>query len=135
MPQLHQTSLDGILSLVPNLRVLSIAAEYISGLFLPIPHIPPGHPLETLELDNADPPLLGFKVTAKTISWAIMEGGLPRLRRVMVHKRLGWLATVRDREDVEDLSELLEAKAMEDISALGGGPVVPPGEAGVWGFQ
>lgn len=36
---------------------------------------------------------------------------------------------------MEDLSELLEAKGIEDSSALGGGPAVPPGEAGVWEFE
>lgn len=54
-----------------------------------------------------------------------------------VHKRLGWLETARDREDVEDLIELLEAKAAEDAEGGGreGGTVRSSAEAGVWVFE
>jgi len=145
MPRLYRGSLDEILFHLPNLRVFSIAADYISRRFFTEYRTNEGeflfsHPLEMLELEDSgatDLPLEEYKIKASAVSLAVLEGRLGRLRRVRAHERLGWLATAQDREEVEDLVELLEDKAREDAEsgALGAGMVAPASEAGVWVFE
>lgn len=141
MPRLSDDALDGVLYMAPNLRSLSIAVDYITERFCANwePHSAPhAHSLETLELDDsggADLWREEFKVTATALFFAVSDGVLGKLRRVRVRKRLGWLATAEGREDVEDLNELLEAKAREDTAVnttLGTRTLSPAYEAGVW---
>lgn len=141
MTRLSDDALDGVLYMAPNLRALSIAVDYITERFCADwePHSASrAHPLETLELDDSGVAGLWreeFKVTATSLFFAVSDGVLGKLRRVRVRKRLGWLQTDQGREDVEDLSDLLEAKAREDTAlntTLGTGTLTPAYEAGVW---
>lgn len=129
MPQLSYGYLDDLLSKVANLRSLAIATDYISNnFFLTAGKFSPSHPLEALELDESGAADLRVddRVTANRIFFAVADGGLGNLRRVRISKNLGWQDSHEDREDVEDLNELLEARARE------AGVVDPEHKAGVW---
>ena len=131
MPQLGYAALDNILVQLPSLQHLSLSTDFITAkFFVCAGKISPAHPLNFLELGS---PRQGSRheeqeldcIGSDHIFRAIDTGGLSNLRRLRVHRALGWTDTAEARMDLEELSELLEAMAREE----GGGP------AGVWIFK
>ena len=132
MPQLGPAALDRILTQLPSLQHLSLSIDFITAhFFLCAGQIAPPHPLHFLELGS---PRQGARyeeleterVRSDDIFGAIDAGGLANLRRVRVHRAVGWTESAEARMELEELRELLEAMAREE----GGGA-----EAGVWIFK
>ena len=128
MPRLYRASLDNILPELPVLEHLSIAAEFISGMFFVCAgNIRPSHPLRCLELDISD--TSHGQLYSDQLWIAVDNGGLGRLRRVRIHRNLGWAENADGRRDLEDLSELLATLTSEEEEATGRRV-----ETGVWIF-
>lgn len=107
--------LSGYMEHVPNLLYLKISLDFVSHSLL-LSGLDKGdqHPLRQLDLDCFDPAECdGF--TAYDL-WAAIayDSGFGRVRKVRVHRRLGWAATEEGKEQVKDLDELLKALARED---------------------
>ena len=120
--------MDNVLPKLPVLKYLSIVAEFISFKFFQRGgRIRPPHPLKVLELDASgteQSPLYSDQL------WlAIDNGGLGQLRKIRIHRNLGWADTAEGRRDLEDLSELLATLAVDEESATG-----KRVESGVWIF-
>lgn len=111
MPCLPFNAMDNVLNLCPNLTYLLVAVDYISNHLFDEGSNPPRHPLRRLVLDSSGNPGVEHKVGPNDVFIALAEDRLPALRVVRVSKRLKWVS--RERRDVEDLVEMLEAKAME----------------------
>ncbi|KAF8244639.1 hypothetical protein K440DRAFT_609075 [Wilcoxina mikolae CBS 423.85] len=111
MPCLPFNAMDNVLNFCPNLTYLLVAVDYISSHFFDEENIPPRHPLRRLVLDSSGNPGVEHKVGPNDVFIAVAEDRLPALRVVRVSKRLKWVS--RERRDVEDLVEMLEAKARE----------------------
>lgn len=131
MPQLGYAALDTILLHLPSLQHLSFSTDVITAeFFVCAGNIAPAHPLSFLELGS---PRRGSgheeqaleRVRADHIFRAVDAGGLANLRRVRVHRAVGWTDSAEGRMELEELGELLEAMARE------GGV----GTAGVWVFK
>lgn len=108
MPYLAFNSMDNILNLCPNLTYLLVAVDYISSHFFDEGS---AHPLEHLDLDSSGSAGNELKVSPNDVFIAMAEDRLPHLRIVRVSKLLKWVE--REREDVDDLVEMLETKAFE----------------------
>lgn len=119
-------SLDSILQLCPKLQYLLVAVDYISAELFAEHNSDPKHPLQQLDLDSSGNSGTDIKVCPNDIFNALAEERLTSLRTVRVSKRLGWIE--RRMEDVEDLVDMLEAKAAEADTSEG----VP---VGVWEFD
>lgn len=116
---------------LPSLQHLTVSTDFITArFFLCAVDISPAHPLSFLDLayarrgprhdeDEFD------RVRSDHVFRAIDAGGLANLRRLRVHRALGWTDSAEGRMDLEELGELLEAMARED----GGGA------AGVWVYK
>ena len=131
MPQLGYGALDNVLLQMPSLLHLSFSIDFITAkFFVCAGKVTPPHPLNFLELNGSqqtpryEAHELG-RIRSDCIFRAIDAGGLSNLRRVRVHRALGWTDSMEGRLDLEELSELLEAMAREE----GGG------EAGLWVFK
>ncbi|MCJ1300824.1 hypothetical protein MMC08_003623 [Hypocenomyce scalaris] len=131
MPQLGYGALDNVLLQMPLLLHLSFSIDFITAkFFVCAGKVTPPHPLNFLELNSSqqtpryEAPDFG-RIRSDCIFRAIDAGGLSNLRRVRVHRALGWTDCMAGRLDLEELSELLEAMAREE----GGG------EAGLWVFK
>ena len=128
IPRLYRGSLDNILLELPVVEHMSIAADFISGkFFVCAGNIQPSHPLKCFELETSD--ISHGQLYSDQLWIAVESGGLGRLRRVRVHRNLGWGDTVDGKRDLEDLSELLGALASEEEEATG-----KRVETGVWTF-
>ncbi|TGZ82020.1 hypothetical protein EX30DRAFT_339926 [Ascodesmis nigricans] len=131
MGSLPFNALDNILTILPNLRYLSVAVDYISRQFFLPPNVSrgdkthPPHPLRQLDLESSGHLGTDMKIGPNEIFDAVAEGGLGCLRIVRVSKKLGWTKKEM-REDAEDLAELLETVARE------AGETGEEGSVGVW---
>lgn len=107
--------LSGYLTHVPNLLYLKISLDFISRSFLLSENDKEEyHPLRQLDLDCFDPADCdAFNAQDLWVAIAY-DNGLGRVRKVRVHRRLGWAATEEGKEQVKDLDELLKALARED---------------------
>ncbi|SLM34698.1 F-box domain [Lasallia pustulata] len=131
MPQLGYAALDNLLLQLPSLLHLDLSTDFITAkFFVSASRISPAHPLNFLELSS---PRQGFRydeqeidrISSDHIFRAIDAGGLSNLRRLRVHRALGWTDSAEARVELKELSELLEAMAREEGS----------GSAGVWIFN
>ena len=100
---------------LPNLLYLKVSLDFLSHLFLLSKPGNGGHyPLRQLDLDCFDPAdcdaIIPFDFWAAIAS----DGGFGRIRKVRVHRRLGWTTTKDGTKQVEELDELLKALARED---------------------
>ena len=100
---------------VPNLLHLKISLDFISRSFLLSETDKTDHySLRQLDLDCFDPADCD-SFTAYDLWVAIAyHKGFGRVRKVRVHRRLGWAATEEGKEQLKDLDELLKALARED---------------------
>lgn len=136
LPQLTWYSLNTILEVLPALRHFNVAADYICEDFfrqdygnnLDNPRF-----LESMEITCLHTPPIGqtHDITSDLIYNAVVDGPLKNLRRLSVRQMLGWIQDEEGRKSVEELSELLQALAREDL-----GPNASDEEvnAGVWIF-
>ncbi|KAK5163366.1 uncharacterized protein LTR77_010739 [Saxophila tyrrhenica] len=133
MPRLGGRALDGVLHLLPQLKKLSVSADYITpGVFedglpeapasgeiapnwLPEAAGPLVHSnLRTLELTYSGAPAgVEDKITAIDIMIAIDDGSVPNLRQVRVDQALLWQSAGM-RQDVEALTDVLQEGARRD---------------------
>lgn len=107
--------LSGYMVHVPNLLYLKISLDFISRSFFLLENDKEDHyPLRQLDLDCFDPADCDA-FTAYDLWVAIAyDNGFGRVRKVRVHRRLGWTITEEGKEQVKDLDELLKALARED---------------------
>lgn len=107
--------LSSYMEYVPNLLYLKISLDFVSRSFL-LSEIDKGdqYSLRQLDLDCFDPADTDT-FTAYDV-WAAIayDSGFGRVRKVRVHRRLGWAATEDGKEQVKDLDDLLKALARED---------------------
>lgn len=107
--------LSGYMEHVPNLLYLKISLDFVSRSFL-LSDNDKGeqYPLRQLDLDCFDPADCDT-FTAYDV-WAAIayDSRFGRVRKVRVHRRLGWAATKEGKEQVKDLDDLLKALARED---------------------
>ncbi|KAI5845974.1 hypothetical protein BZA05DRAFT_342117 [Tricharina praecox] len=135
MPCLAFNALDNILNMCPHLTYLLIAVDYISNHFFDFGL---GHPLKRLDLDSSGNPGVEHKVSPNDVFIAVAEDRLPDLRIVRVSRLLKWV--VREKGDVDDLVDMLEAKAREATAAPAAGDDVDDdddiasADVGVWEF-
>ena len=120
--------LSSYMEYVPNLLYLRVSLDFISRSFLLSRHDNGDHyPLRQLDLDCFDPADCD-SFTACDIWVAIAyENWFGGVRKVRVHRRLGWAATAEGKEQMKDLDELLKALARED----GASAEMDEAEAGV----
>ena len=112
---------------VPNLLRLKISLDFISASSLLLEKDREDlYPLRQLDLDCFDPADCEA-FTASDLWYAICDEGFGRVRRVRVHRRLGWTASKEGKEIVKDVDELLKALARED----GDNAAMDENEAGV----
>ena len=108
--------LSGYMKHVPNLLHLKISLDFISRLFFLEKDDNPSHryALRQLDLDCFDPADCDA-FTAYDLWFAISyDKEFGGVRKVRIHRRLGWTATEEGKEQVKDLDELLKALARED---------------------
>ena len=100
---------------VPNLLYLKISLDFVSRSQL-LSENDKGHqyPLRQLDIDCFDPESCD-DFTAYDL-WAAIayDTGFGKVRKVRLHRRLGWTATEEGKGQVKDLDELLKALARED---------------------
>ncbi|CAF9927658.1 MAG: hypothetical protein ALECFALPRED_003806 [Alectoria fallacina] len=107
--------LSGYMEYVPNLRSLKISLDFISRSFMLLENDKADrYPLRQLDLDCFDP--ADCEAFNAYDLWAAIayDNGFGRVRKVRVHRRLGWAASEEGTEQVKDLDELLKALARED---------------------
>ena len=129
MAQGHKP-LDGYMKHLPNLLHLKISLDFISALFLLSERDREDfYPLKQLDLDCFDPADCdAFTASDLWFGFICDEGfGFGRVRRVRVHRRLGWTATKEGKKQIKDVDELLKALARED----GASAAIDENEAGV----
>ena len=123
----HHKPLSSYMIHVPNLLHLKISLDFISPSFwrLKKDREDP-YPLRQLDLDCFDP--ADCDASNATDLWcAIRDEGFGRVRKVRVHRRLGWTATEEGMKRLKDVDELLKALARED----GANAAMDENEAGV----
>ena len=117
MPALTQAykPLSGFMDHVPNLRYLKLSFDFMVRSFLLLEDTEGDpYPLRQLDLDCFDPADCDV-FTAYDLWFAIAHfHRFSRIRKVRVHRRLGWAATEDGKEQLKDLDELLKAFARED---------------------
>ena len=107
--------LSGYMESVPNLLSLKISLDFISRSFMLLENDKADqYPLRQLDLDCFDP--TDCDAFSAYDLWAAIayDNGFGRVRKVRVHRRLGWAASEEGKEQVKDLDELLKALARED---------------------
>ena len=99
---------------VSNLLHLKISLDFITSSFLLFEKDRVDlYPLRQLDLDCFDPADCE-DFTASDLWSAICDEGFGRVRRVRVHRRLGWTATKEGKSRIKDVDDLLKALARED---------------------
>ena len=99
---------------LPNLLYLKISVDFISPSFLLLDKDKKDlYPLQQLDLDCFDPADCDL-FTAADLWCALCDEGLGIVRKVRVHRRLGWTATKEGKKRMNDVDELLKALARED---------------------
>lgn len=93
MPGLQSNSLDTIFQYCPNLLVLEISVDYVSGNIFDeelLPLLAEPRPLRTLYIDSSG--MLGTtdKLDPLDLALALGESRLPKLRFVRATAKLGW---------------------------------------------
>ena len=123
--------LSSYMEYVPNLLYLRVSLDFISRSFLLSENNKGDHyPLRQLDLDCFDPADCD-SFTAYDLWVAIAyDNWFGRVRKVRVHRRLGWAATAEGEEQMRDLDELLKALARED----GASAEIDEADAGVMLF-
>lgn len=133
----HWDQLDEILLLLPVIHHLCISMCYIGRNFLDHAMelaLSRPSPLVELELTTPESWTPQREITSDLIEDTVIQGGLPRLRRVKVPKCIGWDGDAEQQRDTNALSAMLQALAREDNGATG----VREDQAGVWtskGYQ
>lgn len=127
IPCLPYNALDKIFVMCPNLTKLLVAVDYISCHMFDEENTPDWHPLRRLDLESSGNLGVEHKITPDEVFIAVAEERLSELRVVRVSKRLGWMS--RNRSNVEDLVDLLEAKSEER------GEGTKDEKVGVWEFD
>ena len=122
--------LNGFMEHVPNLLYLKVSLDFISRSFFNSERNKGDHyPLRQLDLDCFDPADCDY-ITANEVWFAIYDDLFGRLRKVRVHRRLGWAATAEGEEAMEDLDDILKSLARED----GASAEIDEADAGVMLF-
>lgn len=106
--------LSGFMEHVPNLLYLKISLDFGNFLFWPSRDKGHKHPLRQLDLDCFDPANCNAFTAYDLWDAIAYDIGFGRVRKVRVHRRLGWAATEEGKGQVKDLDELLKALARED---------------------
>jgi hypothetical protein len=144
MPRLSSIALDGVLHILPQLKKLSVSADYVTpAMFDDRPFISNAytgshdvddeqhvavrsdgillqHNLQTLELTYSGASNgVEDKITAIDIMIAIDDGSIPKLRQVRVDQALQWQSAGM-REEVESLTDVLQEGARRDWEAREG---------------
>ena len=100
---------------VPNLLYLKISLDFVSRSFM-LSENDKGdqHSLRQLDLDCFDP--ADCDAFSAYDLWAAFayDRGFGRVRKVRVHRRLGWATTEEGKKQVKDVDDLLKALARED---------------------
>ena len=136
LPKLSFHSLSTILDVLPTLRHLTIAVEYISETFFM-----PGtvytasnpHRLRSLKLSClklASSPA-SWDITADTVWMAVVEGPFKNLRKLRVCQKLGWSRDEESHRGMRELGVMLEALAREDCEGAPDREL----DAGLWVFD
>ena len=111
----NPTSLNDYMKHVPNLLYLKISLDFVSlSTFLNLEREEGDHyPLKQIDIDCFDPAEGEFYASDL---WAVTacESRFGRVRKVGIHRRLGWTDTREGKEQVRDLDDLLKALARED---------------------
>ena len=110
----NPTSLSDYMKHVPNLRYLKISLDFLWHSNLPPDRVEGDHyPLKQIDIDCFDP--AECELFASDL-WAVIacESRFGRVRKVGIHRRLGWADTREGKEQVKDLDDLLKALARED---------------------
>ena len=120
--------LNNILGLLPNLRRLKISLDFISLACFDVQMVMTSIlPLREIDLDCFDPAECEL-LTAEDVSYGISNTHTwGNLRKVRIHRRLGWTKTQCAKRSVGELDEYLKALAKED----GPGAEIKEHEAGV----
>ena len=116
IPALSRTlpSLSDYMEHAPNLLYLKISADFLwySNIFKE--RVDGDHcPLKQIDIDCFDPAACDFDASDL---WAVIacESRFGRVRKVGIHRRLGWADTREGKEQVKDLDDMLKALARED---------------------
>lgn len=136
LTSLDDTRLDNILRLLPVIRSLSVSVELITKAFFEcasdLKSTYPS-PLVELELSSMKRRINDAEPHIKSdMIWStVVDGGLGNLRRLRVHRNLGWgNIDAQQTNDVNALSLILQARAKQD----GEQAVVKECDAGVWNY-
>lgn len=134
LPQLADTALDYVLTLLPSLQILSISVDYISPNLIDQEwnDLAPGTlRIRTLELTNSGNPGAEDKLSPLDIMIAMEEGSLSDLREVRVAKSLGWhhSSTAGELDALNDALELAGSNDPPEVA----GKVKP--RPGAWAFD
>ncbi len=107
--------LNSCMEHVPNLLYLKISLDFISRPFFVSKTVKEAHyRLRELVLDCFDPTDCDEVFIAYLWCAIAQDFGFRGVRKVHVHRRLGWTATESGREELKELDELLKALARED---------------------
>ena len=109
--------LTNITDLAPNLHHLKISLDFVGPLFFTAGES--GQPeckfLTRLDLDCFEPAeCVDFSPERIADTIVGMEGKFSKLRRLGVHRKLGWMNTKNGTEGMAEIDELLKALARED---------------------
>lgn len=132
MRLLHEGSLNEMVDHLPNLVHLGISVDYIDSNFLDAEitaaRVGLGA-LQELDLDTLDAfkPDDELMMLPDAIWLAIADRKLPSLRKLRIHRKLGWMDSLYSKDSVKDIDDLLKAFAREG----GLGASVNETEAGV----
>ena len=110
----NPTSLSDYLKHVPNLLYLKISLDFVWHSNFPSERVEGDrYPLKQIDIDCFDP---GECELYASDLWAVIasESRFGRVRKVGIHRRLGWADTREGKEQVKDLDDLLKALARED---------------------
>jgi hypothetical protein len=101
-----------LLQSFPQLRKLSVDRKRLDSHFFRIIPRDLAHPLEYLGITRTDDE--GADLSASDIFDAVVEGALPNLRYLSYPANLRWMENaVTDKEEIEELSNLLQALETE----------------------
>lgn len=109
--------LTNITDLVPNLRHLKISLDFVGPLFFTAGESGQRECqfLTRLDLDCFEPAeCVDFSPERIADAIVDMEGNFSKLRRLGVHRKLGWMTTKNGKKDMSEIDELLKALARED---------------------
>lgn len=92
MPKLREDSLDIVFRCCPNLLVLMIYVDYVSGAFFDDDNllIIENRPLKTLYIDSSGMLGTSTKLQPLDLAIALTDGRLPNLKNIRSTAKLGW---------------------------------------------